>query len=79
MGKFGIDPYRLSRDIFAPVSRIRGIFHDRRKISANTSIRLGRYFGVSERFFLDPQSDIDIRNAKPIVEAALLKIQPAVL
>lgn len=38
------------------------ILHGRRKVSVDTSIRLGRYFGVNDRYFLDLQNDIDIRN-----------------
>ncbi|KRM36938.1 helix-turn-helix transcriptional regulator [Limosilactobacillus pontis] len=44
--------YRLAKDIL----------HGRRKVSVDTSIRLGRYFGVNDRYFLDLQNDIDIRN-----------------
>ena len=47
-----------------PVSRIQDILHDRRKITADTSIRLAKFFGVSDRYFLDMQNDIDIRNTK---------------
>ena len=73
---FGISAHRLASDIGVSVSRIYGILHDRRKITADTSIRLGRYFGVSERYFLNLQSDIDIRNTKPIIGDSLLKIRP---
>lgn len=76
MEPLGISAYRLARDIDVPVSRIQDILHDRRKITADTSIRLGRYFGVHERYFLNLQSDIDIRNTKPIIGEALLKIRP---
>ena len=73
---FGISAYRLARDIDVPVSRIQDILHDRRKITADTSIRLGRYFGVSERYFLNLQVDIDIRNTKPIINESIMKIRP---
>ena len=76
MEPFGISAYRLANDIGVPVSRIQDILHDRRKVTADTSIRLGRYFGVSERYFLNLQSDIDIRNTKPIIGDSLLKIRP---
>lgn len=62
MEPLGISAYRLSADLHVPVSRIQDILHDRRKITADTSIRLGRYFGVSDRYFLNLQTDIDIRN-----------------
>ena len=58
----GISAYRLAKDINVPVSLIQDILHDRRKISAETSVRLGRYFGVSPQYFLKLQNDIDIRE-----------------
>lgn len=64
MEPLGISAYRLAKDIDVPVSRIQDILHNRRKITADTSIRLGRYFGVSDRFFLNLQSDIDIRTIR---------------
>jgi len=64
MKPYGITAYGLAKSICVPVSRIQDILHDRRKITADTSIRLGHYFGVSERYFLDMQTDIDIRNAR---------------
>ena len=76
MGPLGISAYRLANDIGVPISRIQDILHDRRKVTADPSIRLGRYFGVSERYFLNLQSDIDVRNAKPIISEALAKIRP---
>jgi len=38
--------------------------HDRCKITGDTSVKLGRFFGVSDRYFLNLQNDIDIRNAE---------------
>ena len=76
MKPYGISAYRLASDIGVPISRIQDILHDRRKVTADTSIRLGRYFGVSERYFLDLQSDIDIRNAQLLIGETILKIQP---
>lgn len=64
MKPYGISAYRLAQDIHVPVSRIQDILHDRRKITADTSLRLARYFGVSDKYFLDIQTDIDIRNLK---------------
>ena len=64
MEPMNISAYRLANDIHVPVSRIQDILHDRRKITVDTSMRLGRYFGVSERYFLNMQNDIDIRNAR---------------
>jgi addiction module HigA family antidote len=62
MEPMNVSSYELAKDIHVPVSRIQDILHDRRKITADTSLRLGRYFGVSDRYFLNLQDDIDIRS-----------------
>lgn len=59
-----ISAYKLAQEIYVPVSRIQNILHDRRKITADTSLRLAKFFGVSDKYFLDMQNDIDIRNLK---------------
>ena len=64
MEPMSISAYKLANDIRVPVSRIQDILHDRRKITVDTSIRLGIYFGVSEKYFLNMQNDIDIRNTR---------------
>ena len=61
MEPMDISAYKLAQEIHVPVSRIQDILHDRRKITADTSLRLAKYFGVSDRYFLDMQNDIDIR------------------
>lgn len=70
-----ISAYRLAKDIHVPVSRIQDILHNRRKITADTSLRLARYFGVSDKYFLDMQNDIDIRNTKQEMAKELKTIQ----
>ena len=62
MEPLGISAYRLAQAINVPASRVQDILHDRRKITADTSLRLAKFFGVSDRYFLDLQNDIDIRN-----------------
>ena len=71
----GISAYRLAQEIGVPVSRIQDILHDRRKISVDTSIRLGIYFGLSEKYFLNLQNDIDIRNARIELASEIAQIQ----
>ena len=73
---YKLSAYRLAKNIGVPTSRIQDILHDRRKITAETSIRLGRYFGLSEKYFLNLQDDIDIREAKKIIGDGLLEIIP---
>lgn len=71
-----LSAYRLAKDIGVPTSRIQDILHDRRKITAETSIRLGKYFGVSDRYFLNLQDDIDIRETKANIGDSILNIIP---
>ena len=64
MEPFNLSAYRVAKEIGVPTSRIQDILHDRRQITVDTSIRLGRLFGISDRYFLNLQNDIDIRNAE---------------
>lgn len=68
-----ISAYSLAKSIDVPVSRIQDIIHNRRGITADTSIRLGRFFGVSDRFFLNLQNDIDIRKPKRSTSLLILE------
>lgn len=74
MAPLGISAYRLAQDIHVPTSRIQDILHNRRKITADTSLRLAKYFGVSDKYFLDMQNDIDIRNLKMELQAEISQI-----
>ncbi len=76
MAPMNLSAYRLAQEIHVPVSRIQDILHDRRKITADTSLRLARYFGVSDKYFLDIQNDIDIRELKASMSAEIAAIQP---
>ena len=73
-----VSAYKLAHSINVPVSRIQDILHDRRKITVDTSARLGKYFGVSEMYFLNLQNDIDLRNIKIELKSELDKIVPIV-
>ncbi len=72
----GISAYRLAKDINVPVSRIQDILHDRRKITADTSLRLAKYFGVSDNYFLNIQNEIDIRNTRLSISDEVDRIVP---
>ena len=76
MEPLGISAYRLAKDINVPVSRVQDILHGRRKITADTSVRLGKYFGVSDRYFLDIQTDLDIREIRMSIKEELDAISP---
>lgn len=75
MEPYGISAYKLSREIGVPTSRIQDILHGRRKITADTSLRLAKYFGVSDKYFLDMQNDIDMREMKIVIADELNSIQ----
>ncbi len=64
MKPLGLSAYKLANDIHVPVSRIQDILHGRRTLSVDTALRLSKYFGLSERYFLDIQNDIEIRSMK---------------
>ena len=56
----GISQYRLAKDISVPPRRINEIVHGDRCITADTALRLGRYFGISPQFWLNLQSHFDL-------------------
>ncbi len=60
----GISQYRLAKDISVPPRRINEIVHGKRAISADTALRLARYFGLSERFWLNLQTRYDLEVEK---------------
>lgn len=72
----GISQYKLAKDTGMPISRIQDIIHGRRKVTADTSLRLGIYFGVSEKYFLDVQIDIEMRELKRVEKDSISKIVP---
>jgi len=59
---FGITQYRLARDIGVPPRRINEIAKGQRAITADTALRLGRYFGVSAQFWLNLQTHYDLER-----------------
>lgn len=60
----GISQYRLAKDISVPPRRINEIVHGSRSITADTALRLARYFGISERFWLNLQARYDLEVEK---------------
>ena len=59
-----ISQYKLAKDISVPPRRINEIVQGKRSISADTALRLSRYFGLSERFWLNLQSRYDLEVEK---------------
>ena len=60
----GISQYRLAQDISVHPRRINEIVHGNRSITANTALRLSRYFGLSERFWMNLQARYDLETEK---------------
>ena len=60
----GISQYRLAKDTNVPARRINEIVLGKRSISADTALRLARYFGTSERFWLNLQTRYDLEMEK---------------
>lgn len=60
----GISQYKLAKDISVPARRINEIVHGKRSTSADTGLRLSRYFKLSERFWLNLQARFDLEIEK---------------
>ncbi len=56
----GLSQYRLAKDISVPPRRINEIVHGKRAITADTALRLARYFGTTPRFWLNLQGQYDL-------------------
>ena len=70
-----ITAYRLSKDLEIPQTRISQILKGKRRITADTALRLGSYFGNSAKFWLGLQDDYDIEEEKRLNEGIFRKIQ----
>jgi addiction module HigA family antidote len=72
----GVSQYRLAQAIGVPPRRINEIVHGTRRISADTALRLSRYFGMSDGFWMNLQSHYDIEIEKDRLRAKLAEIEP---
>ena len=59
-----ISQYRLAKDISVPARRINEIVHGTRGVTADTALRLGRYFGTSEAFWMNLQTRYDVETER---------------
>jgi len=66
-----ISQYRLAKDISVPARRINEIVHGKRSITADTALRLSRYFGLSDRFWLNLQGRYDLELEKDKLEGRI--------
>jgi addiction module HigA family antidote len=67
----GISQYRLAKDISVPPRRINEIVHGKRSITADTALRLGRFFGMSAQFWLNLQTRYDLEVTEDLLEGRL--------
>lgn len=76
----GISAYRLSKDLNIPQTRVSQIIKEKRKITADTALRLSKYFGNSAQFWLGLQNDYDleveqIKNNKDFAQITKFKVK----
>lgn len=69
-----ISAYRLAKDTSIPQTRVADIIHGRRRVTADTALRLGKYFGVSARFWLGLQDDFDLEEELEAKEEEIKRI-----
>jgi addiction module HigA family antidote len=72
----GITQYRLAKEIGVPQRRIGEIIAGKRAITVDTGLRLARFFGMNDRFWVGLQTDYDTAREKEILAEVLSRIQP---
>jgi len=73
---FNITAYKLAKDVEIPQTRVSEIIKGNRRITADTALRLSRYFGNSAKFWLGLQDDYDIEEEKNLKKEVLDSITP---
>ena len=71
-----LSSYKLARELHLTVPRVNDIVRERRAITADTAVRLAKYFGMPPEFWLGLQADYDIRIAKHKVDKVKIKPHP---
>ncbi len=64
LNPLGVSQYKLAKDISGPARRINEIVHGKRSVTADTALRLSRYFNLSEPFWLNLQARYDLEIQK---------------
>jgi antitoxin HigA-1 len=76
LNPLSVSQYQLAKEIGVPARRINEIVHGQRRISTDTGLRLARYFGTSERFWMNLQTRYDLEIEKDRLGAVLDEIHP---
>lgn len=71
-----ITPYKLAKDLGVPAQKMYSLVRGERGISADTALRLGKYFGMSARFFLNLQDRYELETVEDGIGEELERIQP---
>jgi addiction module HigA family antidote len=71
-----ISAYRLSKETFIPQTRISEILKGKRRITADTALRLSKYFGTTAKFWLGLQDDYDLEESQFLKQNELKDIKP---
>ena len=72
----GISAYRLAKETFIPQTRISEIIKGKRRITADTALRLAKFFGTTAKFWLGMQDDYDLEEEKNDKEKEINSIKP---
>ena len=76
MKPLGLTQNALARALGVPPRRVNEIIHGKRAVTLDTSLRLGRYFGQSPRFWMNVQTECDLCNAKQLMERVAREVHP---
>ena len=76
MKPIGLSSYALAKALHVPAPRINDIVLERRAVSPDTALRLARYFGTSEKIWMNLQSAFDLENERKSKRKELGKIRP---
>jgi addiction module HigA family antidote len=80
LGPMGLTAYRLAKDIGVPLTRIAAILSGKRAVTADTGLRLDRYFGLSEGWWLRLETECELRAAKRKLGSRIAReVKPRVL
>ena len=76
MAPKGLSQYRVAKEIDVPARRINEIVHGKRAVTADTALRLSRYFGLSDAYWVNLQALYDLQMAKENLVETLASIEP---
>ena len=76
LGPLGVTQYRLAQAVSVPPRRINEIVHGKRAVSADTALRLARFFGTTPDFWINLQAQYDLRQAAKSLKRVMDKIEP---